>query len=178
MLLPAWRQHTLTSIAHLQVVTLRKFTTHVEIRKILPEYGHIFFPLYVTSNLRIYSWKIFLQRWVDLAGSICCWWANVCKLQYSNFYPYYSAYISVTISLSVCLTMSPANHSLVNNVRNKNKNFSMSFLFFFSIKIICKIQKIVFRKTLLTYSNKLSSEQTRTNIYDNCLPYLMYSTEM
>ena len=59
---PAWRQHTITSIAHLQVVTLRKFTTHVEISKVLPECWHIFFPLYFTSNLRIYSRKIFFPR--------------------------------------------------------------------------------------------------------------------
>ena len=102
MLLPAWQQHTLTSITHLQVVTLRKFSTHVEIRKILPECWRIFFPLHFISNFRNILGKLsFRDRWEDLAGCLCYWWGHVCKLQHNHFYPYYSAYISVTISVSV-----------------------------------------------------------------------------
>ena len=75
---------------------------------IIPEWCHIFYPLYFTSsNLRIYSRKIFFRcRWEDLTGRICYWWAHVCKLQYNNIYPYYSAYISFTISLSVEISVS------------------------------------------------------------------------
>ena len=75
---------------------LRMSTAHVEIRKILPECWHIFF--HCVSH-RI--WETFLPRPMeDLAGRICYWCGIVCKLPYKNCYPKYSAYISVTISLS------------------------------------------------------------------------------
>ena len=87
MLLPAWRQYTLTSIAHLQVVTLRTLTKHQKSGRYYQNSG-----IYFSRCNSHWIWEhtlgkfSFRDRWEDLARCICYWWAHVHKLHYNNIY--------------------------------------------------------------------------------------------